>query len=300
MHKRAQVGLMLAAALIGAPSARAGVSVIISGSQALATISVADPDGIHVYDADIIITFDTPANLTADELNLSADFVNPADALLTSRLPGCLTPLTPCVTVDPAFPVLITVEPLNVPWLFHAGFETGETIYGNLSFHNAYTFEVHTADLTYVNGTPYRLFKAPLNGSFDDISTEILNGSVRARGSGGTFSQFLVVSDVRDTATVELSKVLSLELRLINATLSNALRSDLLGLVNALQAAVLSNDLVTAIADLDQLIAEIQANSGTNITNVWSSDHTLVNDAGELLSLAQTLRFTLVRLQNGQ
>jgi hypothetical protein len=289
------VVLLLAGAT---PCAQAGVVVSTSGNQAFANISLTD--GVNTYAADVTITFDAPANLTADELNLTAAIVDPTDATLTSRLPGCLISLLPCVTVDLAFPVLITVEPLDVPWLFHTGLETGETIYGNLSFHNTYTFEVHTADLTYVDGTPYRLFKAPLNGSFDDISAEILNGSVRARGSGGTFSQFLVVADVRDTATVELLKELNLELRIINATLINSLRTDLLGLVDALQTAVLGSDFVTAIADLDQLVSEIQANAGTNIANTWRSDHTLTNDAGEMLSLAQTLRFTLVRLQNGQ
>jgi hypothetical protein len=299
MNKRSQLALLLAIVLLSAPPAWASaVPVTISGNQALATISL--NNGTTTYDADVTITFDTPVNLTADELNLTADIVNPNDPTLLSRL-GCTLPLLCQVTVDPAFPVMITVEPLNVPWLFHTGFESGETVYGNLSFQNAYDFEVHTADLTYVDGTHYRLFKAPLNQAFDDISSSITSGSVRANGRGGTFSQFLIVSDTRLSLTVELDKELALQDRIISAALADVLRTDLLGLLAEVQVDVLVTvDYAAAIANLDQLIAQIQGNAGTNIANVWSSDHTLVNDAGEMLSLAQTLRYTLVRLQNGQ
>jgi hypothetical protein len=39
--------------------------------------------------------------------------------------------------------------------------------------------------------------------------------------------------------------------------------------------------------------------SGVDIADVWNSNHLVTSDAGDMLSLAQTLRFTLVRLQNG-
>jgi len=87
----------------------------------------------------------------------------------------------------------------------------------------------------------------------------------------------------------------------LSAALRDVLRTDLLGLLAEVQVAVLiTQDFTLAIGYLDQLISEIQLNAGTNIANLWSSDHTLVNDAGEMLGLAQSLRFTLVRLQNGQ
>jgi hypothetical protein len=302
MDERSQLRTKLAVALLlvsAMPCAMAGVVVTTSGNQAFATISLSD--GSTTYDADVTITFDSPANLTAAELNLTAQLVSPSDFAITSRLPGCLLLSPDCVTVDPAFPMLITVEPLNLPWLFHSGFESGESPNGNLSFLNTYDFEVHTADLTYVDGTPYRLFKAPIGGSFDDISTAITSGSVRARGSGGTFSQFMVVSDLRNTLLVEqLVKEPELQTRILLATISNLLRTNLLNLLSNVQSAVGAGDYVTAIADLDQLIAETQANAGIGIANEWSSDRTLANDAGQILSLAQTLRFTLVRLQNGQ
>ena len=302
MNNRSQLGARLAVALsiaFAVPCAQAGVIVTTSGNQAFAAISL--NDGTTTYAADVTITFDTPVNLSASELNLTAQLVNPTDFSITGRLPGCLLLLTQCVVVDPAFPMLITVEPQTVPWLFASGFEGNAPPSGNLGFLNAYDFEVHTADLTYVDGSAYRLFKAPLSGNFDDISTSITSGSVRARGSGGTFSQFMVLKDTRNTLLVEqLVKEPTLQVRILSAAISNLLRTDLLNLLAAVQAAVGLADYATAIANLDQLILELQAHAGIDVANAWSSDHLLTNDAGEMLSLAQTLRFTLVRLQNNQ
>lgn len=306
MNMRLQC-VVLALVLLATRSAQAGVVVSIAGNQALATVSLSN--GSDTYDANVTITFDSPTNLSADELNLSADIVDPNDTTLLSRL-GCALPLLGCpVTVDPAFPVMVTVEPLSVPWLFHTSFESGETIYGNLGFRNTYTFEIETGNLACAaadagascTATSYRLLKAPLGGTFADISSDILRGSVRARGSGGTFSQFLIASDTRSSLAVELDKELALQNRVLAAALNDVLRTDLLGLLAEVQVAVLVTlDNTLAIGYLDQIIDEIQLNAGSAIANTWSSDHTQVNDAGEMLSLARTLRFTLVRLQNGQ
>ena len=307
MDMRLQWVTVLASVLLAMQTAHAGVAVSIAGNQALATVSLSN--GGNTYDANVTITFDAPTNLSADELNLSAEIVDPNDTTLRSRL-GCALPLLGCaVTVDPAFPVMITVEPLSVPWLFHTSFESGETIYGNLDFRNTYTFEIETSDLACdapdvgasCTATSYRLLKAPLGGTFSDISSDILRGSVRARGSGGTFSQFLIANDARSTLAVELDKELALQNRVLSAALDDALRTDLLGLLAEVQVAVLVTlDNTLAIGYLDQLISEIQFNAGSAIANTWSSDHTQANDAGEMLSLARTLRFTLLRLQNGQ
>ncbi|MEP6511743.1 MAG: DUF6689 family protein [Dokdonella sp.] len=289
--------------LLCATGAMAGVVVTISGNQALANISLTNGSG--TFTADVTITFDSPSNLTAEELNLTAVLVDPNDPTLLTRLPAC-TPS--CVSVDPAFPMLITVEPVSYPWMFRSGFETADTEPENLNFLNTYEFEVHTSNLDCSAPaagvscpiTAYRLFKAPIGGNFDDITDDVLKGSVRARGRGGAFSQFLVVQDTRDSLSVEQGKSFNLEARIRSASLSNTLRSDLLGQLAQVQVAVLlDQNYAQAISYLDQLIFEIQAHAGIDVFNRWSSDHNLVNDAGEMLSLAQTLRYTLVRLQNG-
>jgi len=278
----------------------AQVTVTIQGNQALAQISL--PNGGGTVDADVTLTFDAPVNLSA-ELNLTAQLVNQTDPALVSRLPCLLA----CVTVDPAFPLLITVEPLDVPWLFRSGFEGVDAPVGNLQFLNTYEFEIHTAaiDCSAVGvGTPcpatnYRLFKAPVGGAFTDYTSEIIKGSVRARGRGGAFSQFLIVRDTRPTLLVEVEKDLALQARIVAAVLNGTLQGDLLGLLTNVQVALLVNlDTVAAIANLDALIAEIEANAGIDIANRWSSDHSVVNDAGEMESLARTLRYTLMRLQS--
>jgi hypothetical protein len=284
MNRYKQFVLLLSGLLLGASSALAGVVITTSGNTAIANISLTS--GRHTYSADVTITFIGAQNLNPIELNLSAQLVNPLDPGLLARLPACVNPLLGCVTIDPNFPMLITVEPLSLRR-------------GNLSFLNAYTFEVHTSNLAYVPYSQYRLDKAPITGAFDDISTAIESGSVRARGSGGTFSQFLVVSDTRLSLTVELQKNLHLQARILSSALSDVLHNQLLGLLGNVTAAVALGNYTLAISNLDQLIDVVQANAGTNIANVWSSNHLLANDAGDMLTLAQTLRFTLVLLQNG-
>ncbi len=61
--------------------------------------------------------------------------------------------------------------------------------------------------------------------------------------------------------------------------------------------ALLLLDLGAAITALDELISTINADAGTEIANIWNAQHSVTNDAGEMLSLAQSLRFTLVQLQ---
>jgi hypothetical protein len=201
---------------------------------------------------------------------------------------------------------MVTVGPLDVPWLFHTGLESDEGSTGNLAFLNTYTFELRTANLDCTGSigstcltTPYRLFKAPVSGAFKDITDDVLKGSVRARGRGGSFSQFLIVADTRASTTVEQGKATDLQARIQAAAIPSMLQTNLLGQLASVQSAVVLSDYTTAIGDLDQLIALIQAHGGIDIANVWISDQSRVNDAGDLLALAYTLRFTLLRLQNG-
>lgn len=285
---------VLSLALAAAASAQ--VVVTVDGDTAYATISLTDNNGV-AYDADVTIVFDSPENLTPQGLNLTAELVDPA--AIQSRLPGgdllCLPLLfCPPPTVDPAFPVMITVEPIDFPWLFLSGFDENETGTGDLSFRNTYQFDVHTHDLPYTEGSLYRLFKAPIGDQFADVTTDVLQGSMRARGRGGAFSQFIVVSDPRDQTTLALAKLVLLNTRILAAVLDDGLRLDLLGLVAKVEALIII-DLTGALDALDQLIAEIEGAAGIDIANVWSAHHDVNNDAGEMLSLAYTTRFSMTR-----
>jgi hypothetical protein len=287
-----------------AAAASAQVVVTVTGDTANATISLTDDVG-HVYEADVTIVFDTPQNLTPPTLNLTAELIDPADVnprLANDGIGGgsnCGLLGLQCPTVPAAFPMMITVEPVGAPWVFRDGFETSAGAFpGVLSFLNTYQIDVHTHDLEYTSGSPYRLYKAPVGQDFHDITTDVLPGSMRARGRGGAFSQFVVATDPRDALTVSLQKILQLNVRILAAALGDGLRLDLLTLLAKVDTLILV-DVTGALAALDQLIDLIDLNAGTEIANVWSARRDVVNDAGEMSELADTLRFSMVRLQGG-
>jgi hypothetical protein len=317
--------VLIAMAAWSAPG-RAAVSVGISGDDAIATISLSD-GAMNTYDAEVTIHFDTPTDLTAANLNLSAELVNPTDPTLLARLqqplldcttltnilPGlttlvCNLILNPLlslgggVSVDPAFPMLITVEPVDNLWLFHGSFEPRSSADGNLHFLNAYDFELHAIGPMYSAGTTYRLYKAPVTGQFQDQTSEINNGSVRARGRSGGFSQFIMARDSRPTLLVALTKTVNLELRTLGSTLNATLQGDLTGLLTDvfnLLLSPLNPNYTAAIAKADAFDAEVAANAGTQIDNEWRAQRDLVNDEGDLRGNVAALRFTLVRGQSG-
>lgn len=276
-------------------AALAQVVVTVSGNVAHADISLVS--GLQTYEGEVTITFDSPANLTPQALNLTAEIVDPADPAIVARLPGG-------TVVDPAFPILITVEPTSFERIFASGLELGETGDGNLRFVNAYDFEIHTHELVFVPGTPYRVFKAPLAGAFFDITADVTNGSVRGRGRSGGFSQFLLVKDTRPETVlglpvIALGKLVDLELRLVAAILGNVLRLELAGLLTNVQLALLSLNYAAAIVQIDLFILRVNQEAGSGIPNVWRAQRDLVNDAGDLDGLARSLRYSLVRLNGG-
>ena len=278
---------VLLVALPAASAASAQVVVEIVGDTAYATISLSDGGSVH--DADVTIVFDSPINLSVESLNLTAELVDPADPAIAARLPAG-------VAIDPAFPMLITVEPPLYPWLFVDGFDPGPPAAGALSFLNAYEFEVHTHDLVYTPNSRYRLMKAPIGGPFRDVTDDVRSGSTRARGRGGAFSQFVVVADNNLPLLIALGKVVELDLRLLGAVLADPLRLDLTAQLVQVQLALLVPILgcVNALVPLDQFIATLDAHAGIDIANLWQAGGNTVNDAGELESLAYTLRFSLL------
>jgi hypothetical protein len=285
----------LALCLLPWAAAFAQVVVTVNGNVAHADISLVS--GASTYDGEVTITFDTPTDLTPQGLNLTAQVVNPTDPAIVNRLPSG-------VIVDPAFPVLITVEPTAFERIFASGLELNETGGGNLRFVNAYDFEIHTHELVFVPGTQYRVFKAPLAGAFFDITADVTNGSVRGRGRSGGFSQFLMVRDTRPETVlglpvIALGKLVDLELRLVAAILGNVLRLELAGLLTNVQLALLSLNYAAAIVQIDLFILRVDQEAGTGIQNVWRSQRDLVNDAGDLDGLARSLRYSLVRLNGG-
>src|SRR5450432_4158337 len=117
---------LLAMGLLAASAASAGVVVDITDSNtAVAAIALTDANN-QTYNATVTITFDQAINLSADSLNLTAELIDPNNF---SGLPAG-------VSIDPTFPVLISVEPPVT--LFVNGYEANQTGDGNLAFFNTY------------------------------------------------------------------------------------------------------------------------------------------------------------------
>ncbi|KRA15399.1 MULTISPECIES: DUF6689 family protein [unclassified Lysobacter] len=243
------------------------VNVTISGNEASAYVGL---PGLTILD--LSLEFENAQGLSANSLGIGAKVVSPLSPLLQGRLPNLnLTSLTA------ALPVLITVEP---------------PANGGLRFQGTGRFELHTHVLPYALGSSLRLFKAPLGGPFQDITDEIAQGSVRARGTYGGFSQFLILIDLRPTGMVIDEKILRLRNRV--ALLPVALRPAYTTLLDDAEDALDDDDYPAAIAAVDGIRSLAQSQAGTTLSNEWRADHSTTNHAGELIAGAATLRFSVI------
>ena len=287
---RPLTALVVATLGLAAHTAFAGVSVTLSDPNT-AVAEVALSDGSNSYEATVTIAFEHATNLSASSLGLSAELFDPLHP--PASLPAG-------VMVDPAFPVLIGVWP--PAWnadgsgdlIFINGDEANQTASraGSLEFQNTYQFEIHSADMDCVSTvSALRLYKAPHgSSSFTDVTDDLFSGSVRARGRGGSFSQFLVVEDTQQLAPMASAKLDNLK-ALYSATEGS---NPNLGLTMPYLLSLVGQDIAVVnyaagLADLDAFIADVRFNAGTNIVNTTATS----NDAGNLLGLACTLRFNL-------
>lgn len=260
-------------ALLPAPRAAAQllpVSVQVQGNTAVATV------GSPLLPlAEVILVFDGPQNLTSSALGLTAQLLSITDPALLARLPQAL--LNP---LDPSFPLLLTLEPPST---------------GGLSFHLV-RVEVHTHLLIYTPGSSYRLFKAPLGGAFLDITDEVAPGSVRARGTTGGFSQFLILADLRSSSVVVADKISRLRSRVNTLVLSE--RPAFLVELDQAEAAVALGQYATAIAAVDRFRTRAETRAGQHLPDLWRAARDLDNQAGDLISGAATLRFSIAYLRD--
>jgi hypothetical protein len=265
--------LMLAALLLWAGVAQAQVvpvATTVSGN--VATVQVGTPTQPL---AEVTLTFDDASGLSASSLGVSARLVDITDPALLSRLSGSLLQL------DSVFPLLITIEPPAT---------------GGLAFHRTVRVEVHTHALAYTPGSSYRLFKAPLNGTFRDITDEVAPGSVRARGTTGGFSQFLVLTDLRETDSVIATKTAWLRNRIDALPVAEQPAFD--ALLDGFQSALATGSYADAIAALDAFRARAADRAGTALADEWRATRDTDNQAGELMAGAATLKFSTAYLRD--
>lgn len=275
MQFRWATRLLLIATMFAATASTAAqslpVQVYTNGSTA--TIEVITGG---VNSTEVLLDFEQAFNLNATSLGVSAELVSLSDPLLLARLPDPLN-----TQLDSALPLLITIEP-------PAG--------GGLAFNRTVRVEVHTHALPYTVGSSYRLLKAPLNGAFRDITDEIAPGSVRARGTTGGFSQFLIVTDVRASDAVVAEKFSWLRARF--ALLSPLERPAFDSLLDAAQSALAAGNYTDAVLAVDAIRARAAARAGSTLTQQWLATRAGANEAGDIMSGAATLKFSIAYLRD--
>lgn len=261
------LGSMLCVCATLASAENLPVTVSVVGNVALVRVDLPSQQKL----AEVILTFDDSDGLSARSLGVSAQRVDVMDPALLSRLPSASQERP-----NPTFPLLLTIEPPRD---------------GGLSFERTVHVEVHTHALTYTPGSQLRLFKAPLKGSFRDITTEIAPGSVRARGNTGGFSQFLVLTDQRATSEVVTDKFSRLQSLIAQVSLAE--RGPLLVSADAAQSAYNQAKYGEALFALDQLRARVSERAGKGIASQWRATRDVNNQAGELVAAAATLGFSI-------
>lgn len=262
-------------------SARAQVLVTIVGGDK-ADIEVQFPDGASdFFNIDMEIEFENPVNLTVECLNVSADLLDATEiSALQARMPGAPGRFV----VDTLIPVKIVVEPLPSC---------------NLQFDNQIEYELHTEELTYTFPSPYRLMKAPQGQNFRDVTGDVLAGSIRARGSSGTFSEFVLVRDlVQDFPADAVEGFNALEARLRSGDLSLLASEVLMEDLRVARAAYDRGAYPDAIARLQAMVPTTRSFGGSAIPNRYSSQGGLIDAVGEIKGLTDALVYRVRRVAN--
>lgn len=269
------LALLLASFLPTTTHASAIVDPVVDGNTLAANID------LGLVEAELSIEFEQVVGLSVDNLGLSAELINPIDPALLSRLEDPLANSLPGT-----FPVLVRIQP---------------PANGGLSFSGVVTIQLYTHNLQYAAATPLRLFSAPDGGEFRDITESISSGSYRVRGGKGTFSEFLIVADLRATSVVVDDKfsVLSALLYNYSSQIDSTVFATLQTQLGAAESAWDNGDAVEAIANVEAFSTTVSNASGNDIPDVWRSARDIDNVAGELRATAKTLRFSLTRASNG-
>jgi hypothetical protein len=169
---------LAAALLLCSAAAEAAVTVTVTGpSTARADFALGGTPAVPQYTGTLFLEFEAPIALTAANLGISAQIVNPSDPAFAARLPAGGQ-----VTVSAGFPVMVSVDPPAA---------------GGFEFINAARVELYTTRLSYTPNTPYRLYKASAGQPFYDLTEDVFAGSIRSRARTGGFSDFIILSDNR-------------------------------------------------------------------------------------------------------
>ena len=260
--------------LLPLPLAAEGiVNLVVQGNEVSAGISL--PLDIT---ADLKITFEQAEGLSAESIGLSATLASLTDPGLLSRLQSALIP--------GALPMLLRIQPPTD---------------GGLSFQGVVTIEIHTHLLPFTVNTPLRLFAASEGGKFQDITTSVGMGSYRCKGRKGSFSEFLILVDLRPVNWAIAQKLDRLDQILEDheAEIAAPVFAELTALAAAIRSKHSMGQTQAAIGKTEDFIALVEAHSGADIPNAWRSAGDLDNVAGHLRAAGETLRFSLIMKKQG-
>ena len=262
------------AALAGEPPL---VVTIVDGRKAKAEINLPRP-GSGSYRASFELEFHNPVNLSVACVGISTDVLDASEiADIESRLPDPGNQI-----IDPAFPVRVTVEPPNAC---------------GLEFEDEVHIDFDTPELVYAGFSPYRMMKAPIGGAFHDLTALVEAGSVRVRGSGGTFSEFVMVKDLNQDYASEAGAAFAvLETRLLDQAIGPTAKATLETDASVSRAAFLAGDYTQAVARLTDLTDHCGTLGGAALPNRWRSARDLANAEGEIVGMTDNLKFLLGRL----
>ena len=277
--------------------AQTPIPLKISGSEANGSFEL--PGGIA---GDLSISFEAVVGLNERALAASARLVDPLDSAILSRLPG------PGVSVPGAFPVLIRIEP--TPW-------------SALTFAGVVSISLHTHNLVLVANSPLALYSGPVDGPLRDITRSVGVGSYRAGGSGGGFSEFIIVADTRPIDTIIAEKFEFLQSRLNEDQARSNSNPDPEGMppnnsdgdadparmpadtVNEMQQRLtqartlyVTGATLAAIAEVTSFFDYVKFKSGVAISDVWRAHDSRLNLGGLRRAAADTLKFSLLVKQS--
>lgn len=259
------------AALASSVAAAQTVDLSIDGNEAHAHIEL-----VGAVTADLTIRFEKVVGLSEQSLGLSVSQVDPLSPSLLGRLPNATE-----ITVPSGFPLMISIDP---------------PVAGGLSFEGVAEVEIYTTALHYSPTTPLRLFKSSNDEPFRDITDETAAGSYRVRGSGGQWSDFLILSDTRLLDQTIEDKFDGLQDTLSDASgdLDSGTFGDLQLLVDDAYAAWLLDDVSGAVQKLVEFEAAVRSAADAGLVpKVWRSAQDLDNFEGMLRARASTLRYSL-------
>jgi hypothetical protein len=272
--------------LLSLSAAHASVTTSVTGTQAVSGISFAASGGTPAMAATVSFSFGQVQNLSATCLGVAADVLSASgQADVLARMP-----IGASVAFDPAYTARVSVSPNPTC---------------NFSFRNDVAVEVHTTNLVFNALSPYRLYKAPIGGTFRDITNEVLVGSVRTRGRGGAFSEFVVVKDMSlDYSAQASARFAALQVELdsggnqFSTPQTAALAQHAAAAFAAAQSAFSTSDLAAAVASLATFESDVATlgNDGY-YANLWQPGKSDAdNKAGDMISRSANLRFLMGRL----